>query len=52
MKKGIISWFAHNGVAANLVMIVIIIGGLMTISGIKKEIFPEYAVDVVSVSVA
>ena len=52
MKKGVISWFAQNGVAANLVMIVIIIGGLMTISGIKKEIFPEYAVDVVSVSVA
>ena len=52
MKKGVISWFAHNGVAANLVMIVIIIGGLMTISGVKKEIFPEYAVDMVSISVS
>ncbi len=52
MKKGVISWFAQNGVAANLVMIVIIIGGLMTISGIKKEIFPEYAVDMVNISVS
>ena len=52
MKKGVISWFAQNGVAANLVMIVIIVGGLMTISGIKKEIFPEYAVDMVRVSVS
>ena len=52
MKKGVISWFAQNGVAANLVMIVIIIGGLMTIPGIKKEIFPEFATDMVRISVA
>ncbi len=52
MKKGVISWFARNGVAANLVMVVIIIGGLMTIPAIKKEIFPEFATDMVRISVA
>jgi len=52
MKKGVVSWFAQNGVAANLVMLVIVVGGLMTISGIKKEIFPEYTVDMVRISVS
>ena len=49
--KGLISWFAHNGVAANLLMIVIVVLGAVTIPGIKKEIFPEYSIDMVTVSV-
>ena len=49
--KGLISWFAHNGVAANLLLIVIVVVGAVTIPGLKKEIFPEYAIDMVTVSV-
>ena len=41
----------RNGVAANLLMIVIIVMGAVTIQGLKKEIFPEYAIDMVTVSV-
>ena len=48
---GLISWFARNGVAANLLMIVIIVMGAVTIPRLKKEIFPEYAIDMVTVSV-
>lgn len=49
--RGLISWFAHNGVAANLLMAVIIVMGAVTIPELKKQIFPEYAVDLVTVSV-
>ena len=49
--KGIVAWFANNGVAANLIMAIIIVGGLMTLPGIKKEIFPEYSADIVTVTV-
>ena len=51
MGKGIVSWFARNGVAANLLMIIIIVSGALTIPFLKKEIFPEYAVDIVTVQV-
>ena len=46
-----IAWFAENGVAANLLMAVIIIGGLLTIPTIKQEVFPEFSTDLISVSV-
>ena len=50
-KKGILAWFANNHVAANLLMMFIIIGGLITIVGIKMEIFPEMSLDIITVSV-
>ena len=46
-----IAWFAENRVAANLLMVVILASGLITIGGIELEIFPEFSADVVSVSV-
>ncbi|MDE3001509.1 MAG: efflux RND transporter permease subunit [Gemmatimonadota bacterium] len=46
-----IAWFAENSVAANLLMVVILASGLITIGGIELEIFPEFSADVVSVSV-
>jgi multidrug efflux pump subunit AcrB len=49
--KGIIAWFADNGVAANLIMILIIVGGAVTLWGIKQEVFPEFSADVISVRV-
>ena len=47
--KGIIRWFAENGVAANLVMILIIAGGLVSVFTIKQEVFPEFSADIVTV---
>ena len=47
-----ISWFARNSVAANLLMITIIIGGAMALNdGVRLEIFPFSDPDTVSVSV-
>lgn len=47
-----ISWFARNSVAANLLMITIIISGVIALrDGIKLEIFPTSDPDTVSVSV-
>ncbi len=49
--NGIINWFTRNSVVANLMMIVVIAAGLMTIGFVKKEVFPEISVDMVSVSI-
>ncbi|MDP4537351.1 efflux RND transporter permease subunit [Alkalimonas collagenimarina] len=49
--KGIISWFARNSVAANLLMIILIIAGIASLMTIKKQIFPEIALDEVTIRV-
>ncbi|EAS66453.1 efflux RND transporter permease subunit [Photobacterium angustum] len=43
--KGLIAWFTHNHVAANLLMLLVILGGLFSISLINKEIFPAFAMN-------
>jgi multidrug efflux pump subunit AcrB len=49
--NGAIRWFARNGVAANLLMVLIVVGGLMTIRSIKQEVFPEFSIDLIKISV-
>lgn len=39
--KGLVHWFAENNVAANLLMIIIIVGGLQAIPQLDKEFFPQ-----------
>ncbi|MDY0360378.1 MAG: efflux RND transporter permease subunit [Desulforegulaceae bacterium] len=51
-KKGPLAWMASNSVAANLLMIVLLVGGLIMGLNIKQEVFPEFAADTVVVSVA
>ena len=50
-KKGLLGWFASNHVAANLLMLLIISAGLLTIFTIKLEFFPEFNLDIITVSV-
>ncbi len=50
--KGLVAWFASNGVVANLLMVVILVGGALSITEIRKEVFPEFSTDLISVSVA
>ena len=45
-----IAWFAENSVAANLLMALILGGGLLTVSSLTMEVFPEFSTDVISVS--
>ena len=49
---GPVKWMAHNHVAANLLMLALILGGIIMAPSIKQEIFPEVSLDTVSVSVA
>jgi multidrug efflux pump subunit AcrB len=49
--KGIIRWFLRNPVAANLVMVVMLVGGGLTYGTIKMELFPEFALDMITISV-
>lgn len=48
----IVAWFIANPIAANILMVLIIVGGITTIPTANKEFFPEYELDMVRVSVA
>ncbi len=50
-SKGPLSWFARNHVAANLLMLLIMVAGFMTLFRIKIEFFPEMSVDIITVTV-
>jgi multidrug efflux pump subunit AcrB len=49
--KNAIEWFAKNSVAANLLMVLILGGGLLMIPKIRMEVFPEFSADMINVSV-
>ncbi|MBN1457756.1 MAG: efflux RND transporter permease subunit [Sedimentisphaerales bacterium] len=51
IKKGVLAWFASNHVAANLLMMVIIAGGVFSIFSVKIEVFPEISIDMVTITV-
>ncbi len=45
-----IRWMAGHRVASNLLMILILVGGLQSALHLKQEVFPEFTLDFVSVS--
>ena len=51
-EKGIIAWFAANHVAANLLMFLIIVAGLLSAFSIRKETQPEFELNMVQVEVS
>ncbi len=50
--RGALAWMAGNPVAANLLMGVFVVGGLVLGPRVKQEVFPEVTLDRVQVSVA
>jgi multidrug efflux pump subunit AcrB len=50
-SKGILAWFARNHVAANLLMLMILVGGVISLITNTVEIFPETSVDIITVTV-
>jgi multidrug efflux pump subunit AcrB len=50
MRKWI-EWFADNTVAANLLLIVVLAGGVLSMLGLRQEIVPEIDAEMVTVSV-
>jgi len=51
-KRGPLAWMAGNSVAANLLMIVLLVGGLIWSTQIKQEVFPDFDLDYVNITVS
>ena len=49
--RGPIAWFARNGVVANLLLLVIVGSGIYALANLKREVYAEFALDVITVSV-
>ena len=47
-----IRWFTVNDVAANLLMLLIILAGLYTLPSIPMEILPKYEADIINIRIA
>ncbi len=52
VRRGIIAWFATNPVAANLLLLLIIILGIMSLENTRKEAFPSLEPDSLTISVS
>ncbi|XKH61547.1 efflux RND transporter permease subunit [Halomonas sediminis] len=50
-RRGLINFFVHHKVAANLVMLVMLLGGALGIARMNIQFFPTFALDVVTVRV-
>ncbi|UBM37086.1 efflux RND transporter permease subunit [Bremerella sp. TYQ1] len=51
LQEGAIAWMAKNSIAANLLMIILLAGGIWSAITIQKEVFPQFQLDIVEVSV-
>ena len=49
--KPLARWSVNNSVTVNLIMIFIIMAGLFTVLGMRREMFPQFALDMINVSV-
>ena len=47
--RGPLAWMAANPVAANLLMLILIVGGIWTGLGVKQEVFPNFDTDTITV---
>ena len=50
-EKGVLVWFAKNHVASNILMLLILAGGVISLLTTTIEIFPETSVDIITVTV-
>jgi len=51
-RRGPLAWMTINRVTPNLLMLFLILGGLYMTTRIKKEVYPEFELDMVRISVA
>lgn len=47
---GPIRWFVDNPIAANLLMVFLLVGGLLAMPALDKQFFPDFELNMVSVS--
>jgi multidrug efflux pump subunit AcrB len=50
-ERGPIAWMVHHRVAPNLLMLVLLVGGLFAAVRMTQEVFPAFDLDLVTVSV-
>ncbi len=50
--NGVIAWFAENKVAANLLMVFVLIAGALSLDSARKEILPNISLDLITITVA
>jgi len=48
--SGPIHWFVHNPIAANLLMVFLIVGGMVALPALDKQFFPDFELNKVAVS--
>jgi multidrug efflux pump subunit AcrB len=51
MRRGLINWFIDNPVAANLLMIVLLVGGALSAFNLRSQVFPTISPGTVIVTV-
>lgn len=51
LQHGPIAWMARNSIAANLLMFLLLGGGIWSAAAIQKEVFPEAQLDIVEITV-
>ncbi len=49
--NGIVAWFASNRVAANLIMVLIVVAGLLSIPQTRKELIPNISLDRINIQI-
>jgi len=49
--RGPIEWMARHSIAANLLMVILLVGGVWSAFNVQKEVFPQFQLDIVEVSV-
>ena len=50
-ESGLIGWMASNPIAANLLLVIVLIAGIIAIKGIRKEVFPSFPTETFTVTV-
>ncbi len=50
-EKGPIAWMAANPVAANLLMLLVMLAGVQSIFTLKKEVFPTFPTEMIRITV-
>ena len=51
LETGVIAWMARNPVAANLLMLVVMVAGIQSLFIITKEVFPSYSRETINITV-
>ncbi len=52
ISPGPLRWMASNPVAANILMLICLVGGFLILSQSKQEVFPEFSLDIVTTTMS